>query len=175
MSRRTKIATAAIAIVGLLAVASFLTTHILWVGAFPSGEFHISVLDSDGKPVKGAILHVYHGSTRELASNYPFDNHIIGQDLVSDENGRIIVFRKPDGKLIDGNGWSLFWLIPIGTTAPKYDCEIMADGFKPVNFPVWQLFKSPQRSFEEIPKIKLDVEGEQVEVSIYKHTFTLKR
>lgn len=175
MSRRTKIATAAIAIVGMLVVASFLTTHILWVGCFPSGEFHISVLDPEGKPVIGAILHVFQGSTRELASSYPLDNHIIGQDLVSDENGRIIAIRKPDGKLFHGNAWSLFWLIPMGTTAPKYDCEIMADGFKPFKFPLRRLFESPHRNVEEIPKTKLDVEGEQVEVSIYKHTFTLKR
>src|SRR5438477_178784 len=92
MNRGAKIVTGAVTIVGLLAIASFLTTNILRVGCFPSGEFHLNVRDPEGKPVKGAILHVYQGSTRELASSYPLDNHIIGQDLVSDENGQIIAF-----------------------------------------------------------------------------------
>jgi hypothetical protein len=49
------------------------------------------------------------------------------------------------------------------------------EGFKPLKFPVWRLFESPHRYYEDFPKTKLEVNGKQVEVPIYEHTFTLER
>src|SRR5262249_9290558 len=133
MKRGAKIAAAAVAVVGLVALASCMTTSIYWDGGFPSGEFRVNVRDLEGKPVKGAVLRVYRGSTRELASGYPLDNHITGQELVSDENGRITAPWKDGSMQFGGHAWQLFWVIPIGAKVPKYDCEITADGFKPLS------------------------------------------
>ena len=74
-----------------------------------------------------------------------------------------------------GQGWELFWVIQIRDYGPRYDCEITAEGFKPLKFEVWRLFKSPYKSHEDFPRTKLKVDGEEVEVPIYEHTFTLER
>jgi hypothetical protein len=174
MKRGAKIAVAIAAVVGLLALASYLTTSIIWDGGFPDGEFRINVRDPEGKPVRGAVLRVYHGGTRDLASGYPLDNHVTGQELISADSGRITAIRKHGGLQFGGHAWDLFWVIPMGAKAPEYDCEITAEGFKPLKFPVWRLFESPHRYYEDFPKAKLEVEGKEVEVKIYEHTFTLE-
>jgi hypothetical protein len=175
MPRGVKIAAAAVAVVGLLALASYQTTSIIWDGGFPSGEFRVSVRGPEGKPVRGAVLRVYHGGTRELASRYPLDDHVTGQEFVSDDSGRITAIRKHGGLQFGGHEWRLFWVIPMGAKAPEYDCEITAEGFKPLQFPVWRLFESPHRSYEDFPKTKLEVEGKEVEIKIYEHAFTMER
>ena len=169
------ISAVAVAAVGLVALVSYRTTHVTWDGGFPAGEFRLYVRDPDGKPVKGAILCVYHDRTRDPAFEYPLDNHVAGQDLVSDENGRIIAVRRNGGLQFGGDAWQLFWVIPMGAKAPQYDCEITATGFKQFKFSVWRLFESPYRYFEDFPKTKLKVGSKEVKVPIYEHTFTLER
>jgi hypothetical protein len=121
-------------------------------------------------------LQVYRGGTRQPAFEYPLDNHLPGQDLVSDGSGRITAVRKRGGLQFSGHAWQLFWLIPMGTTkAPDYDCEITAPGYKPCAFPVWRLFESPYHDYEEFPKTKLTADGEEIELPVYEHTFVLER
>ena len=77
-----------LAVVGLLALASFLTTRGCGLGGFVSGEFRLNILDLDGQPVKGAILRVYRKDTQSL--EYFFENnHVSGKMFVSGEDGRI--------------------------------------------------------------------------------------
>ena len=175
MKRERKITVAAVAVVGTLALASLLTTTITWDGGFPSGELRVNVRSMEGKPVRGATLRVYRGDTRKLASGYPIDNHVTGQELVSDDGGRITAIRKHGGLQFGGQAWLLFWVIRMGDKAPEYDCEITAEGFKPLKFAVWDLFESPHRYYENFPKTKLEVDGEEVELKIYEHAFTLER
>lgn len=175
MKRPTKIALGVAGAAGFLALASYMTTSIIWDGGFPSGEFRVNVRDPEGRPVRGAVLRVYHGRTRDLAAGYPLDNHRTGQELVSDDSGRITTIRKHGGLQFGGHAWRLFWVIPMGAEAPEYECEITAEGFRPLKFSVWKLFESPHRSYEDFPKTKLEVEGKEVEVKIYEHTFTLER
>ncbi len=171
MNRLVKIVTAA----GLLALASYLTTSVIWDGGFPSGEFRIHVRDSQGKPVPSAALRVYHGGSRKLTSGYPLDNHVTGQDLVSGDDGQITTVRKRGGIQFGGHAWRLFWIIPMGAKVPDYDCEITADGFHPLKFPVQRLFKSEHRFYEEFPKTKLRVGDKEIELKVYEQTFTLER
>lgn len=175
MRRGAKIAAVAVAAVGLLALASYATTSIIWDGGFPSGEFRVNVRDPEGRPVRGAALRVYRGRTRDLASGYPLDNHTTGQELVSDDSGRITAIRKHGGPQFGGHAWLLFWVIPMGAKAPEYDCEITAEGFKPLKFPVWRLFESPHRYYADFPKTELEVDGKVVEAPIYENTFSLER
>src|SRR5262249_8691078 len=162
-------------VVGFLALASYFTTSVIWDGGFPAGEFRVDLRDSEGKPVKGAILRVYHGGTRDPAFKYPLDNHLADQELVSDESGRITAMRRYGGLQCGGHAWELFWVIPMGAKAPQYDCEITAEGFKPLNFRIRRLFESPHRYYEDFPKTKLKENGEEIELPVYKHTFTLER
>jgi len=145
MKRSATIGAAAIAAIGLLVLASYMTTSIIWDGGFPSGEFRVNVQNPEGKPVKGAVLHVFRGGTRNVASGYPLDNHLTTEGLDSDDGGRITAIRKYDGSQFGGHAWQLFWVIPMGARAPEYDCEITADGFKPLKFPLSRIFESPHR------------------------------
>jgi hypothetical protein len=175
MKRAVKSAAILVAVVALLALASYLTTSIIWDGGFPSGEIRLNVRDPEGQAVKGAVLLVYRAGTRDLAFEYPLDNHVAGRDLVSDEKGRITAIRKRGGLQFGGHAWQLFWVIPMGAKAPEYDCEVMAEGFKPLKFQVWRLFDSPHKTYEDFPKTKLKLDGEEIELPIYEHTFTLER
>ena len=76
MKRGLTVAAIFVVVVGLLALASRLTTSIVWDGGFPSGEFRLDVCDPHGEPVKGAMLRVYRGGTRVLSFRYPLDNHL---------------------------------------------------------------------------------------------------
>jgi hypothetical protein len=152
-----------------------LTTSIIWDGGFPSGEFRLNVRENEGKPVKGAVLRVYRGGTRELAFGYPLDNYVAGHELVSDERGRITAIRKRDGLQFGGHAWQLFWVIQMGAKVPQYDCAIMAEGFMPFKFRVARLFESPHTRYEDFPKTTLKMDDTEVELKIYEHTFTLER
>ncbi|MCH7726652.1 MAG: hypothetical protein IH991_09265 [Planctomycetes bacterium] len=147
MKRFAKIATLIVAVVGLLALASCLTTGIQWDGGFPGGEFRVILHNPEGKPVKGAILRVYHSGTRDLAFGYPLDNHVAGRDLISDESGWITAFHESRGSEFGGHSWELFWVITMGAKAPDYDCEISAVGFKRLTFSVCRLFNSSHTIF----------------------------
>jgi hypothetical protein len=175
MKRGAKIAGVVVAVAGLLALLSYYTTTTFRDGGFPSGEFRVNVQNPEGKPIKGAVLRVYRGGTSELATGYPLDTHVSGQELISDDSGRITAIRKEGGLQFGGRAWRLFWMFPMGAKAPEYDCEITGEGFRSLKFPVWQLFASPHRYYEEFPKTKLEVDGKELEVKIYEHTFTLER
>ncbi len=175
MKQVMKIGIAFLFLVVLLAMASHLTTSIMWDGGFPSGEFRVLVRDPENNPVRGAVLRVYHGRTRDLAFEYPLDNHVTEQGLVSDDSGRIIAIRTYGGLQFGGHAWRLFWLIPMGAKSPRFDCEITAEGFTTLRFPVQRLFESPHRYYDDFPKTTLEENGEQVELPVYTHAFNLER
>jgi hypothetical protein len=175
MSRHLKTGAFVVGVVAILGVASYLTTDYTWDSGFPSGEFRVNVRDQDGQPIKEASLRVYRGGTRELAFQYPLDNHLADQPLVSDENGRIVAIRRRGGLQFGGEAWLLFFVIPMGAKAPKYNCEITAAGFKPLIFRIERLFESPHTYYEDFPKTKAKLDGKEIELKIYEHTFTLER
>src|SRR5262249_41225056 len=134
MKRPIRFIVVAIAVLGALALASYLTTASDWDGGFPAGEFRLNIRNTNGQPVKGAILRVYHGGTRGDAFEYPLNNYLSDQMPVSDDNGRMIALQQHRGLQFGGFSWDLFWIIPIGAKPPKYDCEITADGYRPLGF-----------------------------------------
>lgn len=162
-------------VTGLLALASFLTTSRQWDGGFPAGEFRINVRSTDEQPIPGAVLRIYRGGTGDMAYDYPLDNHSASQALIGDGSGRITALRKHGGLQFGGHGWRLFWVIPMGARAPRYDCEITAAGFKSLKFDLHQMFKSPHHGYENFPKTKRMMGGEEVELAVRENTFTLER
>jgi hypothetical protein len=46
MKRLVKGGAVVVAVVGVAALASFLTTSIIWDGGFPSGEFRLKIIDT---------------------------------------------------------------------------------------------------------------------------------
>ena len=171
-----RIAATVIGVVALSGVASYFGTLRNWDGGFPAGEFRVNVQGPDGKPIEGAALRIYHGGTRDLAFNYPLDNHVDGKGIISDENGRITAIRREGGLQFGGNKRYLFWMMEIKDKGPpQYDGEITAEGFQPLKFRINELFKSPHRFYEEFPKTQRDVDGNKIELPNYEHAYTLKR
>jgi hypothetical protein len=161
-------------LVVLAVVASHVTTAYTWEGGFPSGEFRLKVVDPDGRPVPGAVLRVYRSGTSTPAYGYPLENHLSGQDLAGDDGGVVTAFRTRGGFQFGGTGWPLFWLIPVGGHGPSYDCELTAAGFRPLRFPLDRLFET-LHTYDRSPKTTRRVDGEDIELKVYEHTFTLVR
>jgi hypothetical protein len=174
VKRAAKNTAAVVGVVGFLVLASYETTSIEWVGGFPSAQFHVNVCDSEGKPIRGAVLRVYRSGTHDMASSYRLDDRLTGQEPASDDTGRITAICKY-GLNFGGDSWRLLWIVPMGAQAPKLDCEIAAPGFRPLNFPLWRLYESPHVSYGDFPKARLTMDGKEVELPIYEHTLTLER
>lgn len=173
--KRTVKVVAAIATI-ILGVGVLTTTHVVWDGGFPPGEIRIDVRNADGRPIEGAKLRVYRGGTRESAYGYPIMNHASGTDLVSDASGRLVAVQDKGGLQFGGRYWKLFGLITVGERGgPQFDCELTAPGYQPMTFDVWALFQSPYKMYEEFPKTKRVVNGEEVELPVYEQTITMSR
>jgi len=172
MQRWNRIAVFVVMAVAVLAIASYLTTSRRWSGGFPPGEIRISLRDNQGDPVDGAVLRVYHKGTRDLAFEYPLENHVDASGLVSDDRGRITAIKTDGGTEFGGHSWELFWIIPFADEAPEYDCEIIAEGFQPLKFKLRRLFESPHVYYEEFPKTMVILDGKEVALPVSEPTFT---
>ena len=175
MNRKVKYLIWSLAILGLLAATSYVTTGHYWDGGFPAGEVRVTVQGSAGQPIPGAIFRIYERKTRNQAFQYPITNAIAGKQLVSDQSGRIVLIQDREGLQFGGFAFLLFWCIPIGDRAPQYDCEIEASGYKPAKFDLWRLFDSPYTSYKDFPKTKIVVHGREEEVPVYEQKFVLER
>jgi hypothetical protein len=160
--------------IGSWAVASYGKREVS-CGCFQVGEFRLHVRDTEAKPVKGAILHVYHRGTRDLAFHRPFENHREAEELSSDEEGRITVFYSFDGTSFCCESWRLFGVIRMGDHPPQYDCEITATGFKPCRFDYWRLIDSTYDRVPKAAKTKRFVRGEEIDLRVYDYYFVMKK
>jgi hypothetical protein len=170
----------AVPVLSALAYASYITTIHNWDGGFPRGEFRIDVRDPEGKPVPGAVLRCTSRRTGERVYGFLVDNRAPGQELVADATGRIVAVQPSGPILFGGEAWYLFWVIPMGEQErPKFDYHITAAGFKPLKFPLEQLYEPPFRDRNKLPTTKIvrnDFGTEiEIELPISEHTFTLER
>ena len=63
--------------------------HIInWDGAFPSGEYEYTFVDSNGIPIEGVILEV-RDSANNLSFEYPVDEYINEKSIISNINGAL--------------------------------------------------------------------------------------
>lgn len=175
MKRPIKIAVLCLLAIGLLAVASWFTTDECGIGGFPAGEFRINVRDGEGARIKGAAFRVYQHKTRSPAHHRPFRDYVPGREYISDAEGQIVVHERY-GLRFGGCSWKLLWIIPMKDyEEPQYDCEIVAEGYKPCLFSIQKLFESPYRYYDEFPKSKVRIGNDEIELPIYEHTFVLER
>ena len=144
---------------------------MFWDGAFPSGEYHLRILNQSGEPIDGAILNIYQGKSQ--AFEYPFDNYLSENGLVSNEMGEIVITHAPRGLEFGGSGWLLFWVIPINMGSPKFSCEITASGYKPLRFSVRQVFETSYNN-SNAPKKTVQINGNEVELRVFEQTVILK-
>jgi hypothetical protein len=162
--------TPAFVALGLVAAYSCASTQFHADGGFPPAELHIHVVDGQGQAIREAVLHVYRSGSRQATSEYP----IYEAEPTSDEQGRLTCHQIHTGFQWGGRGCYLFWCIRTGPTAPQYDCEITAAGYRPLRFDIWRLFESPHHFYEDLPKSTFRVEGREVELPVYEHEFTLQ-
>ena len=173
-TKRYLVITILVALVGC-AFLSFSTTFSVWDGLYPSGEYHLKIKNEKGEPVKGALFSVFHGDTKEYAFNYPFDNYLTNQEIVSDDSGVIVILHKPVGFEFGGPCWQLFFLFPICSGGPNYDFQISADGYKTVNFSVQIIFDLAYNTEEKGSASVLLENNEEIELPIYETTITLDK
>ncbi len=160
---------------GLLAIVSCETTHIHGDGNWPSGALRLNVRDAEGKPIKGATFRIYHAGTRDLALERFHGSQADDKSLISNEDGRIVTFSPLSGYPTGFDSWRLFWLFPIQTGTEGFDCEIRAEGFKPLLFDARLLFDQLYDDYKNFPRTKVKVKGEEFEGYVFEHTFTLER
>ena len=134
------IITLIVVLIGLLALASYLTTSVLWDGGFLSVAFRILVVDDSGAPVSGASIEVFRDSTSEPAYGYPFNNFTADNALTSNAKGEIVCYHVSHGIEFGGHSWRLFWLIPMGARSPDFDAAISCPGYETTEFKTSRLF-----------------------------------
>ena len=160
-------------LLGMLALASSMFVE-KWHGGFPSGQIRLSIVDQNGKPVPGTVLRVFKKGTREPAYGSPFAEYTESNLPTSDPSGEIVLLRAWGGYEFGGRTWYLFWIIEMGDTVPKFDCELSHEGYQTLVIDLWEVFKSPYKSFEDAPKIEVTWDGEKLKVLVYENTFVLK-
>jgi len=125
---RKRVVVYIILLVGLLALASSMMATI-WDGGFPSGEFRILVVDEQGQPIPGATLRVFASGTRGSANKYPiYENGVDG--VTAGADGVVVCHQPRQGIQFSGTSWELFWLIPMGDSAPQFDFEFSKEGYR---------------------------------------------
>lgn len=169
--RLRKIVVAAIVLLLVTAFASYFTTAVFWDGAFPSGEYHLQIVNQSGNPIKGATLNIYQG--KNLAFEYPFDNYLSENSLVSNDKGEIVLTHLPRGLEFGGSGWLLFWVIPINMSSPKFNCEVIATEYKPLRFSANEIFVIAYET-NNTQKKTVHINGYEVELEIFEKTIILK-
>jgi len=163
--------TVVIVVWGLLAP----TSTGVWDGAFPPGEFHIVIEDPDGKPIPGAVFHVF-GRGNSLAYDYPIDNHSSSHELVSNEQGIIVALHKPQGIEFGGGCYVYFWFYEKCSEGPEYFGQITADGYHDKDFSINELIFKPayEEKTESVNSIVLE-NGEELEIPVYTITIVLEK
>jgi hypothetical protein len=164
-----------LAVLGMLACLSYLTTARTWDGGFPDGEFCFNIRNADGQPIPKAVLRVYRAGTRDPAYGYPLDDYRAGHDLVTDDTGRITALRRWGGLQFGGDDWHLFWVIRIGDRVPEFDFEITAAGSRPFRFGNERLFDDRHRHSRDMPKAKAKLNNQEIELTVYEDTIILER
>ena len=155
-------------------VISSTTTIGTWDGMYPSGEYHLKIENELGYPIKGATLSVF-DETENFALEYPIDNYLSADDLISDEQGVIVALHRPRGFEFGGSCLYAFWIFPMCSGSPKYEGQISAEGYKTIIFSLQRLFDVAYNG-EEIGTASVLLEiDETVEIPIYEIYFTLKK
>jgi hypothetical protein len=143
--------------VGLLALASYVTTQQDWEGGFPKGEFRVTVRDPEGRPVPGAVVRGYFAQT----------------GLPVDADGRVTLTEVRGPLQFGGHQWHLFWAIPVGKRPPDYVWEVTADGYRPRRVESSKVYAAPRPSREPTTTYR---DGDRtVELPVYELTVTMDR
>lgn len=129
-----------IGFVGVLACASWITTYHEWYGMFPSGTWEFRIVSRKGEPIEAADVTIL--TQGRPAASTLFSNYAGPGSLKSDPNGKICLIKENGGPGFGGNGWLLFWLIPIESSSvrPVFDVQFSRQGHLPASISSDELF-----------------------------------
>jgi hypothetical protein len=96
-----------LAVTLLLAMASFVTTSMIWDGGFPFAELRITVVDERGKPVDNVKMSVTSHRRGYPSVGYPIAEYE-GVPLITDSSGVITCHQTRSGLQFGGHAWFLF-------------------------------------------------------------------
>jgi hypothetical protein len=125
-------------------------------GRYPQGEYHVDVVDQNGKPVPGTALNWAETPTR----------------ATGDEKGHIVTTQAWGGIQFGGQKWDLFWCIPMGDRSAGYVWEITAPGYRTKRVRSSE-FSAGRRLTEETSVAILRPEEQPVVVPVYHYRFAL--
>jgi hypothetical protein len=154
----------------LLAGASWATTQEQWDGGFPAGVVRLEVRAAEGRPVPGAAFRVYRADGQP-SPGYPF----FEPGGPTDAQGRLTVVQPHAGLQFGGRRWRLFWAIPMGVTGhPRFECEVAADGFRPVRVELFDLF-AQARPTGQVATVDWPARATTTELAVYETTVFLEQ
>jgi hypothetical protein len=162
-------------VMGLLAVASFVTTAVNWDGWFPRGQIRVYVVDESGAPLPGVSLRVTEPVSGRWTGVWPLEENTTDRDMVSDANG--VITCHSDGLEFGGFYWDLFWVIPLGTRrGPEFNFEFAKDGFQSRILADGEFFRFDGQTYDSAPKVTTrSVYGAEENVPVWTQKVTLRR
>jgi hypothetical protein len=134
-------------------------------GAFPTAEYHIRILSTEGQPLPGARMSVRHKNGNDEALGYPFDNYTEKNTLISDSQGQIVVQHFSQG--LEFGGPVTLLSVLLNSNTPVYICEITAIGYEHKKFSTNQLFKKASAGDSPDGQAFVTVDGKQVTLNVY--------
>jgi len=163
-----------LAVTLVLAMASFVTTSMIWDGGFPFAELRITVVDDRGKALDDVKMSVTSHRRGHPAVGYPIAEYE-GVPLITDSNGVITCHQTRSGLQFGGHAWFLFWCIPVGTQSPQFDVHFdhPVQGRKTVS--IWQLFYTDVKAYGDLPKTTFVLDGRPEEMPVYERQIVLTR
>jgi hypothetical protein len=159
----------------ILAIVSYDRTGVIWNGSYPPAEFNLTIQNISGQPIEGATINIFRRGTRTPTFEYPIDNYLEMNSLVSDNQGLILIIHKPRGVEFGGFDWKLFWMIPISSGTPDFDYEISAIGYKPIRSSITQIFRVTYSYDGNATNKTIQVYGREIEIRIFEQKITLKK
>lgn len=142
-----------------------------WDGFFPSGEYHIKIINQAHEPIQGAKLSIFANGTQIPAFEYPIDNYTKSNELISNELGLIIATHRSRGFEFGGTCNFLIFC----TERPKYDFLITADGYNSIQFSDDIIYKLDSNS-DVIGKSKVILDNSQEqEISVFELIYVLEK
>lgn len=160
------------AFVIFVAFVSMYTYSIRWSGGFPFSQIRIHVVDQDGSPLEGVELTVT--PLRGTTKGYPIAEYM-GEPLYSDSEGLIVCHQTANGIQFGGSTSFLFWFIPVGAKAPRFDVHLRHADCASESFEIQRLFESEHQFYDDFPKTTIELDGVIEEIPIREHRIELQR
>ena len=95
--------------------------------------------------------------------------------MASGDDGLIVCHQVRDGIQFSGTSWTLFWLIPMGDSAPHYECRFSKTGYEAAILTARELLVFEGQTRETAPTATFVVHGREQQMPVWTRTVTMRR